>query len=515
MPRYENVGFVSTATIWGIEALPVTVEVSVGNGLPGFHIIGLPDLAVREATRRVRQAIKASGYQLKNALVVVNLAPSSLRKAGSGFDLPIALAYLIATKQLDQSLVDDYLCVGELSLDGTVRAVSGQLAYEKLAFQTKKGLLTGQSIGGVFIDHDDQAGGIAKKQACVSRLADMHEARFYPPNTIEASQTGYHLDFADIAGNDLAKRALQIAAAGGHGLMMVGPPGSGKSMMAKRLPSILPLLDMAKRRDSALIHSVAGLPYEHILAGERPFRSPHHGASQAGMIGGGSPIMPGEIALAHNGVLFLDELPEFGSSTLQLLRQPIEMGYITLARAAGSVVFPTDFMLIAAANPCPCGYLGDDLHNCSCTPAQISRYANRVGGPLIDRFNMIVDVNRSAAADVLATGQGTSSADLRIGVEKARGFAAWRQEREASKSAGLICPETAQPSNEAAILASCQLSTKSQSFLEMASDRYQLSGRGIISTLSVARTIADMEEKASVGQVHLMEAIEYRPRDKK
>jgi len=519
MAGRERVGFVETATIYGVEALPVTVEVSVGSGLPGFHIIGLPDQAVKEATRRVRQAIKASGFQVKNALVVINLAPSSLRKVGSGFDLPIALGYLLATEQINRQLIDEYICVGELSLDGTVRTVNGQLAYEKLAQQHEKGLMTGPSTTASDIaNHTGFTSSKTLPHICLYRLADLRDAVFCAPEPVRLTATERHLDFADIAGNDMAKRALQIAAAGEHGILMIGPPGAGKSMMARRLPSILQPIDEEKRMDSALIHSVAGLPFERILLGERPFRSPHHGASRAGMIGGGNPILPGEISLAHNGVLFLDELPEFGSAVLQLLRQPIEMGFISLARAAGTVTFPAEFMLIAAANPCPCGYLSDDQHPCVCTPAQISRYQGRIGGPLMDRFNLIVDISRSQAADVLATGQGTSSATLRRGVQKAREFASWRHERD-SKELGLAGDKTGSSevaagstSGESALLAACRLGSREQAFLEMVADRYLLSGRGIISTLAVARTIADLDEQEKVLQEHLMEAIGYRQR---
>jgi magnesium chelatase family protein len=502
MAQSQKVGFVSTATIYGVEALPVTVEISVGSGLPGFHIIGLPDQAIKEATQRVRQAIRVSGFQVKNALVVINLAPSSLRKVGSGFDLPIALAYLLATGQIEKSLVEGFICVGELSLDGAVRAVNGQLAYERLAQQAGKSLLTGlpdtfDSRNGI-----SHMSGVIPEQLCLKSLADLRTKEFYTIETNWSEPSHRHLDFADIAGNDLAKRALQIAAAGGHGIMMVGPPGAGKSMLAKRLPSILPVLEDEKRLDSALIHSVAGLPYGHILAGERPFRAPHHSASRAGMIGGGSPVLPGEISLAHNGVLFLDELPEFGSAVLQLLRQPIETGSISLARAAGTVFFPAEFMLVTAANPCPCGYLSDDVRHCTCTPAQISRYQGRVGGPLIDRINLIVDISRSAASEVLATGHGTSSDELRQGVDRAVRFSFHRQLKSQN-----------QQSNEAALLASCQLGRKEQAFLEAVSDRYCLSGRGIISTLAVARTIADMDEQPAVLQEHLIEAIGYRMRE--
>jgi magnesium chelatase family protein len=491
--REEQVGFVETATIRGVEAVPVTVEVSVGQGLPGIHIVGMPDTAIQEAKQRVRQALKAARFEMRNRFVVVNLAPSSLKKIGSGFDLPIALAFLIATGQIEPSLVAGRLCVGELSLDGSVKAVAGQLAYEKLSHEHGRGLMSGPTIAGIYARR-------GQEHVCLENLSDLREKRFLEPVRTSFVAPGMQGDYADIAGNDLVKRALQIAAAGSHGLLMVGPPGSGKSMMASRLPSILPSLELDERIESALIHSVAGLPFEDILDGIRPFRAPHHGASRAGLIGGGNPLYPGEVTLAHNGVLFLDELPEFGASVLQMLRQPMEQGFVSLARAHGTVTFPANFMLIAAANPCPCGFYGDPKRSCSCTPARISRYTGRVGGPLMDRIKIIVDVWRSDPAHVLNTGKGTSSAHLKEGVMQARAFARRRRAKDAV--------------TEEALLASCRLGTKELSWLEIMAERYQLSGRGIMSAVAVARTIADMEESERVTQDHLLEAVSFRKTDK-
>ena len=525
--REEHVGFVTTATILGVDALPVTVEVSVGSGLPGIHIVGMPDTAIQEARQRVRQALKASYFEMRNRHVVVNLAPSSLKKIGSGFDLPIALAYLISTEQIDPELVKNRLCIGELSLDGSVKAVPGQLAYEKIAHNQGWGLLSGPSVMGVYSQMDQE-------HVCLNHLADLRRGSFIEPEQMTGSIEANCSDFADVAGNDLAKRALQIAAAGSHGLLMVGPPGSGKSMMASRLPSILPPLSQEECIESALIHSVAGLSFESILRGERPFRAPHHGASRAGLIGGGNPTGPGEVSFAHNGVLFLDELPEFGSAVLQMLRQPMEQGTVSLARANGTVTFPARFMLVAASNPCPCGYFSDPKRSCSCTPAQISRYQGRVGGPLMDRIEIVVDVWRSDPAKVLDTGLGTTSAHLREGVMQARAFAVWRRAREEAKGLsartqlkpadletgragtgeGQVASEAGRAGSGAALLASCQLGIKERSSLEMMAERYQLSGRGIMCALSVARTIADMEESERVLQEHLLEAVSFRKNDR-
>jgi magnesium chelatase family protein len=503
--REEQVGFVTTATILGVEAVPVTVEVSVGTGLPGIHIVGMPDTAIQEAKQRVRQALKAAAFEMRNRFVVVNLAPGSLKKVGSGFDLPIALGFLIATGQIDPELVRNRLCVGELSLDGSVKPVAGQLAYEQVVQEQELGFMTAPTVAGVFARQ-------GREHLCLAHLSDLRTGHFSEPEPAPVLSGGSYADFSDIAGNDLAKRALQIAAAGSHGLLMVGPPGSGKSMMASRLPSILPPLPEAECVESALIHSVAGLPFEHILQGERPFRAPHHGASRAGLIGGGNPTRAGEVSLAHNGVLFLDELPEFGSSVLQLLRQPMEQGFVTLARASGTVSFPARFMLVAAANPCPCGFFGDSKRSCSCTPPQISRYQGRVGGPLMDRIEISVDVWRSEPAHVLDTGKGTTSAQLREGVMRARAFAAWRRARsdaaEKTSEASTIAS-----SSGAALLASCQLGTKERASLEMMAERYHLSGRGIMCALGVARTIADMEESDKVSADHLLEAVSFRKND--
>jgi magnesium chelatase family protein len=508
--REEQVGFVTTATIQGVEAVPVTVEVSVGSGLPGIHIVGMPDTAIQEAKQRVRQALKAARFEMRNRFVVVNLAPSAVRKVGSGFDLPIALGFLIATGQINPELVRGRLCVGELSLDGSVKAVFGQLAYERIAQAQGWGLMTGPTIAGVFAR-------TRQEHVCLGHLTDLKDGHFTEPELATSTDESLVADYSDVAGNDLAKRALQIAAAGSHGLLMVGPPGSGKSMLASRLPSILPPLSEGERVESALIHSVAGLPFERILQGERPFRAPHHGASRAGLIGGGNPTRAGEVSLAHNGVLFLDELPEFGSSVLQLLRQPMEQEFVALARASGTVTFPARFMLVAASNPCPCGFFGDSKRSCTCTAPQISRYQGRVGGPLMDRIGIIVDVWRSDAAHVLNTGKGTTSAQLREGVMRARAFAVWRQTRDESQglSVALSGAKANTTGSGAALLASCRLGTKERASLEMMAERYQLSGRGIMCALAVARTIADMEENEKVMGDHLMEALSFRKNDQK
>jgi magnesium chelatase family protein len=545
---------VHTATISGVEAVPVTVEVSVGNGLPGTYIVGMADTAINEARFRVRLACRAAGFEVPNRCIVINLAPSSLRKSGSGLDLPIALGLLIATGQISPDMVAGRLCVGELSIDGSVHPVNGQLAYEHLAFESGLSLLTAPIPRGVYP---------AKRHEhlCLSSLADLYDGALQPARPREVDGGIATADFCDVAGNDFVKRALQIAAVGKHAILLLGPPGSGKSMLASRLPSILPPLSDSERIESAMIHSVAGLPYEEILQGKQPFRAPHHSASRAGLLGGGNPLGPGEVTLAHNGVLFLDEMPEFGSSLLQLLRQPIENGYVALARANRTLVFPADFLLVGAANPCPCGYYGDPQRACKCSEAQISNYQGRIGGPIMDRFDMAVQVRRSDPAQVLATGQGVASKPLRTAVLAARDF---RQQRQVAQDAealdavdvangeafagvektvelaaaadvvkaveaiktdaGADCrprrsvaSSAAQPmasartlGNGMRMIASCRLGSTERRFIEQAATRYQLSGRGIMRALSVARTIADLEASERVNNDHLLEAVSFR-----
>ena len=518
-----NAGNVQTAAIIGVEAKPVTVEVSFTNGLPGISIVGMPDTTVSEARLRVRAALRSTGFEVPNVNILVNLAPSDIPKNGSGFDLPIALGILLATGQITSEHVDSRLCVGELSLDGTVRSVRGMLAYEQLARELNIGMLSAVVERGAFSDSPNQF-------SCLESLGSLHTGEIVLPLPPSSASLLEANDYSDIAGNDLAKRALTIAATGEHALLMIGPPGSGKTMMASRLPTIMAPLSESERASAAMIHSVAGLTYDSILEGKKPFRAPHHSATKAGLLGGGSPIIPGEASLAHNGILFLDEIPEFGSSVLQLLRQPIENGVISLARARGTTLLPANFMLIAASNPCPCGFFGDPERSCTCSDAEIRRYQGRIGGPLLDRIDMVLDVWRSKPGEVLATGSGKSSAHMREQVlaaqdyarRRAKGQQSQKQQEEEQQEGEKqeTFPETkalphgvegkALAGAGARLLNACELGRSERACLEEAAEQLKLSGRGIMRALSVARTIADLEQSRRVLSEHILEALTFR-----
>lgn len=490
---------VHAATLRGVEAVPVEVEVVVSSGMPAFSVVGMPDAAIQEARERVRAALRSCGFSMPRDKVVVNLAPGSLKKAGSGFDLPIAVGVLAATRQIDPHLTDGFVLVGELSLEGGVRPVHGLLAYALCARRMGAALVCAEAENIVSIEGLDQR--------TVRTLEDFRTGRFAPAACMPCSDAGACPDFGDVAGHDIAKRALQVAAAGNHGVLMMGPPGSGKTMLASRLPSILPPLGKDEALAAALIHSVAGEDPAPLLAGIRPFRSPHHSASLAGLVGGGTPPRPGEISLAHNGVLFLDELAEFKPSVLQGIRQPIEEGRVSITRADGNVVFPARFALVAASNPCPCGYCGDPEVACTCTVPQMRAYRNRIGGPLMDRIDLHIDVRRIPPRQVLEAGRGTSSEKLREGVMRAREYASWRRAR-----AGQDDPAVAHPA-AADLMAACALAEGDRAFYEDAARANHMSGRAITRTLAVARTIADMDESPSVGRRHLCEALGFRVRE--
>ena len=460
---------VRAATLRGVSAVPVDVEVCISAGMPGFSIVGMGDASVQESRERVRAALRACGFTMPNHKVVVNLAPGALRKTGSGFDLPIAVGLLCATAQINPRIADGYLFAGELSLKGAVRPVPGLLAYALCAKRMGLALVSALEEGACEVEGLDRL--------CVESLCDLRKGEFGRLRMPAGEQVTLEKDFRDIAGHDMAKRAFQIAAAGGHGVLMMGPPGSGKTMLASRLPSILPPLSRAEALETA---------------------------SLAGLVGGGSPPRPGAISLAHNGVLFLDELPEFAPSVLQGIRQPMEAGEVVVTRADGSVRFPARFMLVAAANPCPCGYFGDKQRACTCSQRMISTYQGRIGGPVLDRIDVHIDVARINPGQVLATGHGTSSAQLREGVMVARGYSSWRRANTGLDERGA--------STETLVRACC-LNDADAAFFESLATKSHMSGRAIMRTLALARTIADMEQAPAVGHDHICEAVGFRVRE--
>lgn len=481
---------VNGATLRGVEALPVQVEVIVSAGIPSFSIVGMPDAAIQESRERVKAALRTSGFAMPTDKIVVNLAPGALKKTGSGFDLPIALGLLVATGQVSPSLVEGRLVVGELSLQGEVRCVPGILAYQRCAALMGLDVLTGVPNESLVNVEGVACFGL-ERMAKARFEVDELKFREIAPASCSAP------DYSDVLGHESAKRALQIAATGGHGAIMVGPPGSGKTMLASRFPSILPPLQESERIESALVHSVVGEDIVPLLQGIRPFRAPHHSATMAGLIGGGSPPHPGEASLAHNGVLFLDELAEFKPSVLQTLRQPMEEGAVRITRADGTYTFPASFSLLAATNPCPCGHFGDPSGQCRCSAMQVRAYQGRMGGPLLDRISIRVDVWRGDERSLLVGRAGSSSADLREGVQRGRVFA--QKRGRALQKPGL-----------SALREECNMTADAESFLLSLVEGKGVGARAMAKTLSLARTVADIEESERVLKRHVSEAYTLR-----
>ena len=495
-----------SAAVFGVDAYPVDIEVDVSFGLPHFSMVGLPDATVRESRDRVRSAIRNSGFDFPRHRITVNLAPADVRKAGSSFDLPIALGLLAVSGSLSRRSVTDTVVVGELSLDGGINAIRGVLpiAIAARRLGLKRLLLPPQNVAEACVVEGLEVCQARSLPEAVDALNRPDEAPLARPSAAVAtpppSEDG---DLADVRGQLLARRALEVAAAGGHNLLFSGPPGAGKTMMARRLGTILPPLTFDEALECTAIHSVAGTlsPGGGLLV-QRPFRAPHHTISNVALVGGGAIPRPGEISLAHNGVLFLDEMPEFDRRVLEVLRQPLEEGRVTIARAARTAIFPARFVLVAAMNPCPCGFSGDERRPCRCTPAQIAKYRGRLSGPLRDRIDLIVEVPAVPVTAISESAPGEGSGTVRERVCAARD----RQQSRQSVTGARTNAELRGRSGTHA----CRPDMAGRELLKRAVERFGLSARGHDRVLKVARTIADLSGCDRVGGDHVAEALQYR-----
>ena len=503
---------VYTSTVIGINAMTVEVEVNVSAGM-GMFLVGLPDNAVRESQERIRSAFENSGQRMVGKKIVVNLAPADLKKEGSSLDLPIAIAILAATEQLEADGVGRYVMAGELSLDGTVKPIKGALpmAIEALNKGFKGMILPRENAEEAAVVEELEVIGVDSLRDAIDFLAGakpISPTKITTQELFDEKANRYAEDFADVKGQAYVKRALEVAAAGGHNIIMVGAPGSGKTMLARRMPTIMPPLTLEEALETTKIHSVAGkLGTEKGLLTQRPFRSPHHMASAVAMVGGGTNPQPGEISLAHNGILFLDELPEFSGSILEVMRQPLEDKQVTIARAKYRICYPTNFMLVAAMNPCPCGYYNHPTKECSCSRHAINRYFNKISGPLMDRIDIQIEVTPVELGEMTDTTPAEPSSAIRQRVVKARAIQSARFE-------GIEGVFTNAMMNNAMLNEFCPLDEACTTLLGRAMERLSLSARAYNRIVKVARTIADLEGSEQIQATHIAEAIGYRNLDR-